>query len=293
MEKYEDLLEKLIFYINEGMSISQIHRLLNVKKNKFNSLLNNLRRHYNVVIKDDYIFISRLKNFDFYHIDDTLSKIMFISDTHMFSKYERLDILDKAYDEVIAKDIKYVIHLGDLVDGYYKGIYEQVGSLYSSDPNEQCEYVIDKYPFVNGVSTYLVTGNHDFSLKRHFGIDVGEVVSESRSDFVYLGYSVASVCFENYKMLLTHGNDNLKCFSDFSFDTISHEVNGRYDLIARGHSHGYGHYFVNNTNCLQVPCMLGNHEVFCQNSFDPTIGYVILEIEGNELNILPRLVRKQ
>lgn len=46
-------------------------------------------------------------------------KLLFISDTHLGSKYDRLDILRYLYDLAEDEEINTVFHVGDLCDGAY------------------------------------------------------------------------------------------------------------------------------------------------------------------------------
>lgn len=81
-----------------------------------------------------------------------------ISDTHLCSVAERLDLINKAYDEFASSGIRQVFHSGDLTDGFqeYRG-HHQFVKVFGSQP--QAQYVIQRYPRRDGITTYVIAGN--------------------------------------------------------------------------------------------------------------------------------------
>lgn len=55
-------------------------------------------------------------------------------------------------------------------------------------------WLIDKYiPQIDGVTYYMLGGNHDWWHVKYAGIDVLRLITDKRPDMVYLGYDVADV----------------------------------------------------------------------------------------------------
>jgi len=99
-------------------------------------------------------------NNDVYEIKKTESnRFLFISDTHLASKYDRIDILKHIYRKAKESNVDTVLHVGDLTDGFYPNRQNHVYELKVHSVDDQADYVINKYPQVEGIKTYAITGN--------------------------------------------------------------------------------------------------------------------------------------
>lgn len=85
-------------------------------------------------------------------------QIGLISDSHLCSVAERLDIVQYAYEEFQRRGITTVLHSGDLTDGSneYRG-HHQFVKVFGSQA--QAVYVLKHYPKVPGITTYVIAGN--------------------------------------------------------------------------------------------------------------------------------------
>lgn len=159
----EDLLEKLRLYLTKKKSpyVSAVMKDLGLEEHEVVGLVEMLKkRGYLFDIIDDKIKIVKPeKESDMYAIDNKLDhlKLLLISDTHLASKYDRLDILRYLYDEADRKGVNYVLHAGDVTDGK-SNRPEHIYSLKEASYVGQRDYVVDKYPR-SGVPTYLIAGN--------------------------------------------------------------------------------------------------------------------------------------
>ena len=75
------------------------------------------------------------KTYDIYQVstNSTHIPLLLISDTHLCSKYDRLDILRYLYDKAEDRGIKYILHSGDFTDGRSnrpEHIYELIDTSY-------------------------------------------------------------------------------------------------------------------------------------------------------------------
>jgi len=130
-------------------------------------------------------------------------KFGYVSDTHLCSKYERLDVLNAAYKVFRKEGITAVLHSGDILAGerMYRG---QEYELHTIGATDQARYVIDKYPKFQGITTYFITGNHDLSHWKRSQIDVGMFIYGKRDDLVYLGQEEADIEIGGVKIRLIH-----------------------------------------------------------------------------------------
>jgi len=115
-----------------------------------------------------------------------------VSDTHIGSMFEHLDLLNLAYKTFRREGIQIVYHAGDMVDGF--GIYpSQEFEQHALGFEAQTQAVIDGYPKFKNIQTYFITGNHDLSYWKKAGIDIGRIVTQRRPDLVYLGQEEADI----------------------------------------------------------------------------------------------------
>lgn len=133
------------------------------------------------------------------YFGDDWIRFGFVSDTHLVSKYARLDVLNALYDIYAKEGIETVYHGGNWVDGearfnkydvYTVGIENQVG------------YFVENYPQREGVRTYIVSGDdHEGWWVQREGVNVGRLMQDraaqaGRNDLIDLGYMERDLVFK-------------------------------------------------------------------------------------------------
>jgi len=88
--------------------------------------------------------------------------------------------------------IRHIFVPGDLVAGHnvYRG---QLNDLWAVGADQQLIVLDMTLPHLEGLTYYVIGGNHDFSYLKLGGADIVKVFALSRDDVVYLGYDVADV----------------------------------------------------------------------------------------------------
>lgn len=129
-------------------------------------------------------------------IDGFNYKFGAIADTHMGSKYERLDVLNTLYDIFEKEGVKVVLHGGNYVDGEFRfNKHETITHGF----DEMIDYFLKNYPKRKGIKTLFISGDdHEGWWTQDKGIDPGKVIEErqkryGRDDLVYLGYQEANL----------------------------------------------------------------------------------------------------
>lgn len=125
-------------------------------------------------------------NLDTGRFDGELVRIGIVSDTHLCSKHQQLTYLKAIYKRFADEGIKIVLHAGDLLEGVrmYRG-WELEVLFHGAD--DQVAYAVANYPKEKGITTYLISGNHDLSFMTNSGVNVVKRVCDQRDDMVYLG----------------------------------------------------------------------------------------------------------
>lgn len=119
-----------------------------------------------------------------------------IADTHIGSKYERLDVLNALYDIFEREGVKVVLHGGNYIDGEFRfNKHETITHGF----DEMIDYFLKNYPRRKGIKTFFISGDdHEGWWTQDKGIDPGKVIEErqkryGRDDLVYLGYQEANL----------------------------------------------------------------------------------------------------
>lgn len=235
---------KLLELINQNKSINEISTTIHLSHKQIYSRLKNLRMHgfefvrkyfYDGNIKYKQIFNPNEKDENIALItknSDQNVTIMLISDIHLGSKYERLDLLDKIYNYCIKRNIHIIINAGDLIDGVTIGNEKKLASF-----EDQINYLIKKYPFDKNIINFVCLGNHDIDSLQNYGQDLSASLYNFRHDLVPLGYGFGTINIKNEQIFVRHLIQGLK---------VEKAPSG--SLVLHGHSHKATTTL--NQNCL-------------------------------------------
>ena len=153
-----------------------------------------------------------------------------VADTHFGNKDSNLEAIKRVYEYFNDQGIRFVFHLGDLVDGAYE-----------CDPKDieyQIISTISQYPHDDKMRNFIVFGNHDANFVSKTGINLGDVLEYYRDDFVPLGFKNADVKIKDAKIRLNHISSN--------------NNDSEYSLNIGGHVHKY--LFFDNSGCPRIVC---------------------------------------
>jgi predicted phosphodiesterase len=222
--------------------------------------------------------------------DKRYLKFGIISDTHLDSKYERLDILNSVYDEFKKEGIHNVFHAGDISEGI--GVFRgQEREIKHFGQDEQIKYVVDHYPRRDGVKTFFILGNHDVRQYERGGIDIGGPIEHKRSDLSYLGPIEATVMLPNgVKMNLLHpGGGTAYALSYKSQRAINNMSPGSLpDILVYGHYHTSFYMCYRGIHFIQAPSTKDMGLWEKSLGFNSTLGGWIVDAEisteGNHIN---------
>jgi hypothetical protein len=186
-----------------------------------------------------------------------------IGDTHFGSRYEAIDQLQALYTRFQAEGITDVLHAGDVLDGH-KVYHGQEFELHAHGWAEQRDWFARNAPKVGGVTTHFITGNHDASMKKAAGVDVGPELADRRPDWNYLGEDFATVRFKTangrgFMVGLMHPDGGSSYALSYRPQRITEQIEGgtKPNMLAIGHYHkaemmpSYRNVAVLQTGCFQ------------------------------------------
>lgn len=206
---------------------------------------------------------------------------LIISDTRLGSKYQQLSRLNSAYFEAYKEGFDNVIHCGDLTEGLYnlKSAYHQ--TLFADTTDDQVEYVIDHYPYIEGMKTYFITGDQDATHTKKNGVDIGRMISSERDDMEYLGNMRCMLNIRKMKILVQHlkigAFDRAKTISLKPQDAIySMRSEEKADIILDGHILTSEQLTERGMRELAVPSLVATTPRIRSNAIPHNVGYILL-----------------
>ena len=256
----KELCEKIKILLKKKKGFVDICKELQLKDYEVIGLVNLMKQDGELI---DYVNgeLVRLKTppktNDIYQVstNSTHISLLLISDTHLCSKYDRLDILRYLYDKAEDRGIKYILHSGDFTDGR-SNRPEHIYELKETSYEGQVDYCVDKYPTFSG-KTYVISGNHDDWWYKSTGSEIVKAIAKRRDDIVYLGSDVADLKIGKLKIRLFHGkggNAYAKSYKVQKYlDSIPLEE--RPHILQTGHVHQSFYMKQDDTHCFQTSCL--------------------------------------
>lgn len=182
-----------------------------------------------------------------------------MGDTQMGSKYAQLTYLHDFYDICAREEITDVYHTGDITDGVKMRPGHEY-ELYKVSTDDMVSDVIENYPKRSGITTHFITGNHDASIYKHVGHDIGVTISRDRDDMRYLGRDCAIINLTpNCTLELRHPWDGTAYAISYKIQKMIEAMEGdsKPNILAVGHYHKAEYLFYRNVHALQTGCFQG------------------------------------
>lgn len=293
-----ELIGKLKYLINKKKDLMTICQELELKDYEVIGLVELMKQDGELVdyINGEIVKLKKpIQSDGVYQIPNNMEhlKLLLISDTHLASKFDRLDILRYLYDKAEDEGIKHVLHSGDFTDGRSHRP-EQIYELKEASYEGQVQYCVENYPRFSG-KTYAIQGNHDNWWYKSNGSEILKPIAREREDIVYLGPDVADLRIGKLKLRLFHGLNGTAYAKSYKLqkylDAIP--INEKPDILQTGHIHQAFYYKQDNTHCFQTGCLedLTPYSRSCGFSGDKSCWWVDVDYDdkGNVHSITPKL----
>ena len=228
-----------------GKTLAEVAGACGLSKGQALDILDGLKDTHNVFERDGVYSLEKtpdpVSNLGKDHAfvgdaDDTFT-FGVVSDTHLGSKYCRLDVLNALYDTFAAEGIRRVYHAGNWIDGEAPfNRHDLVPDGHGMDA--QVRYLTKHYPQRKDIVTYAVTGDdHEGWYSRQTGVDIGRYADKTmrdagRVDWVNLGYMEAFIPLVNpntgaeSKMLVAHPGGGSAYALSYSVQKIIEALEG-------------------------------------------------------------------
>ena len=186
-------------------------------------------------------------------------KFAIMGDTQIGSKYTQLTHLHSFYDICEREGIKDVYHTGDITEGLKMRVGHEY-ELYTVSADDMRDDVVKNYPSRPGITTHFITGNHDASIYKQVGYDIGAAIANARSDMECLGRDCAIINITpNCTLELRHPWDGTAYALSYKIQKMieAMESDSKPNILAVGHYHKAEYLFYRNVHALQTGCFQG------------------------------------
>lgn len=214
---------------------------------------------------------------------ERLIRFGLMGDTQLNSKYTQITHLHKLYDFYAQEGIRTVYHAGDLDDGEQMRKGHQY-EVYNQGVDDHRDEIVRVYPRRAGMRTRFITGNHDASMIKLAGVDIGRMVASEREDMEYLGQDSAVIQLtDNCTLELRHPGDGTAYALSYKMQKIIEAMSGgeKPNILAVGHYHKMEQLFYRNVHAFQTGCLQAQTPFMRGKGIAAALGGWIVEVNLN------------
>ncbi len=240
---------------------------------------------------------------------DEKSEFVFgaLGDSHLGSKYERLDVLNALYDRYQEEGCTHVFHTGNWIEGESRFNRTDL-SVHGLDA--QCRYLAENFPKRDGITTYAVSGDdHEGWYAQREGIDIGAYAQQcfrdlGRDDWVNMGYMEAHVALKNANssaasiMAVVHPGGGSAYAMSYSIQKIIESLEGgeKPAVALYGHYHKLWAGNIRNVWCIQTGCQKDQDTFMRKKKLAAHVGGVLVKLRqdpatGAIVECMPNMIR--
>ena len=180
-----------------------------------------------------------------------------MGDTQINSKYTQITHLHTLYDFYASEGIETVYMTGDIDEGEEMRPGHKY-ECYNQGADDHVDEIVRVYPARKGITTEFITGNHDHSLIKRAGMDIGKPISDRRKDMKYLGQSSAVIYLtDNCTLELRHPIDGTAYAISYKTQKMIEALSGgeKPNIMAVGHYHKCEYIPYRNVQVFQTGCL--------------------------------------
>ena len=285
-----EYVDKVYKYMKNGAPVEDFMKKFHFNYKELNGLLELCRvygKNVDAVIKNNVLVFEKtfarnvITAKPGLTMDDLVhTELLVVSDTHFGNNRQQLHLLNKVYEEAYNRGITTVLHVGDMVDGFYTNRPENPRQQFLHGFDEQVGYVVDMYPYVEGMTTRYILGSHDETHYKNGQATVNEWVSRCRKDMVFEGQDFASININGVKIFMDHPGGG-------SAQSVSYKAQKRIEIIESnykpkilliGHYHKSYSFVYRNVRGIEVPCFCGKTQFQQKQGLTNTVGAYFLNI---------------
>lgn len=187
-----------------------------------------------------------------------------MGDTHLYSKYARLDVAEALYDIYEEEGIETVYHTGNMIEGEAR--FNKFDLVGPSGMGRQVEYNALHYPKRDGITTKFITGDdHEGWYINREGVNIGRLLEsaaedEGRKDLQWIGHVESDIKFKSPKgeawMRVSHPGGGSAYATSYTEQKLVESYQGgeKPHIQLIGHYHKLGHGYPREVHTVQTGC---------------------------------------
>jgi hypothetical protein len=298
-EQPEDINGEIIQQVTKGATLQQLSKSVCLSERVTAAMVDDLRdKGYGIELNRDGLYkLQRTINTTVENIvkkawkGEKLIRFGLCGDTQHNNKCVQITHQHTLYDIFEREGIKDVYHSGDVDDGekMHKGHeYE----LYNHGIDSHVKEIKRVYPKRNGITTHIITGNHDLSYFKALGCDIGKMIAAERDDIKYLGQNSAVIYLTpNCTLELRHPGDGTSYAISYKSEKLLDSLMGgeKPNIMAIGHYHKSEYIFYRNVHCIQTGCLEAQTPFMKSKSIAAMMGGWIIEVHVNDEGNITRI----
>jgi len=218
----------------------------------------------------------------------------FIADTHIGSKYERLDVLNDIYDRYEAAGVETVYHGGNWIDGE-KNFNKYDIYVYGVDA--QIDNFIEKYPRKPNIKTFIVSGDdHEGWYVQREHVNVGKLMEmkareAGRDDLFDLGYQEANITYKQEggigKIRVIHPGGGSSYAHSYKSQKYVESLQGgeKPSIVLVGHYHKFNYSYPRSVHMVQCGCVQDQTTFMRKRNIEAHVGACIVRFKQNSIGV--------
>jgi len=211
-----------------------------------------------------------------------------VSDPHLCSTAQRLDILETAYDEFARQKIKDVYLVGNYIDGEAR--FNQF-ELLVHGVTDQVAYFCDHYPQRSGITTKFIAGEcHEGWYTKKVGLDIGTytgmfAAEVGRKDLEYVGFMERDIELRTKGgssiMRLFHPGGGTSYALSYKPQKIVEAYSGgeKPHILLLGHFHKSGYFCPRGVHVLLCGCCQDQTKFMRKLSLAAHLAFWVVTVE--------------
>lgn len=289
------LKEEILKELKTPQTLIQLSNKFSLPPYRIEQVLSVLQQEkYNVTLAGDTVGLSNIFTEGAHKVVDTSKfenetyRIGFVSDNHLGSNKERLDVLEALYDIFEKEGIHDVYNGGNWIDGEAKF---NKNEIHVFGMTNQIEYFVNHYPRRQGITTHFVAGDdHEGWYAQRECINIGEYAElkaqkAGRTDLHYLGYVEADIEFKARNgsaiMKLMHAGGGTAYALSYTPQKLVESFSGGHkpQMLLIGHYHKFDFFYYRNCWVLQMGTTQDQSTFMRKKKIAAHVGGGILEFQ--------------
>ncbi len=217
-----------------------------------------------------------------------------IADTHIGSKYERLDALNCLYDRFASYGVDTVYLGGNMIEGEARfNVYD----IYVRGVEDQVANFVEKFPQRKGITTKFVTGDdHEGWYVQREHLDIGRTIVDrakdaGRKDLVNLGHMERDIEFKqpggSSIIRVIHAGGGSSYALSYSSQKYVETLQGgeKPSIVLVGHFHKFDFSYPREVSVAQLGTTQDQTPFMRKRRIQAMVGGVVVWVKQNDIGI--------